>query len=92
MNVHTSIPVSAISVVFSLKQCLVRESFSSILPCTTTIDKHLQLRICPNNMFGVHSDRDGEIPEHIEENNDYVNELSSLKEAEIKQYGNAANC
>lgn len=76
----------------SLKQGLVSEPFSSILARSSTAGKHLQLQICPNYMFSVHSDRDGGIPELIEENNAYINELSRLKEAVIKQYGNAANC
>lgn len=37
-------------------------------------------------------DGDGGIVALIEENNSYMNELSSFREVERKQYGNAASC
>lgn len=43
-------------------------------------------------MFSMQGDRDGEIALHIEENNAYMNKLSSFREVGMKQFGNAANC
>lgn len=58
MNFHTSILVSVTSTVQRYKQCLVTGSFFQYFDTLSSkTDKHLQLSICPNDMFCVHSDR-----------------------------------